>query len=89
MPTINPSLSNLFCKKREAEETTKLGIILTESSREETQFADVLAVGESVFAFKANDVIVYKEYTTTDIKLDGVDYFLINQEDVLGTVTGG
>mgnify|MGYP000754726791 CR=1 FL=1 len=87
MPKIKPALNNLFCKKQKPEETTTAGIILPESSLEDTQFADVIAVGESVFAFKPEDVIVYKEYTTTDIKIDGDDYFLINQEDVLGTVS--
>lgn len=87
MPKIKPALTNLFCKKQKPEATTTAGIILPESSLEDTQFADVIAVGESVSAFKPEDVIVYKEYTTTDIKIDGDDYFLINQEDVLGTVS--
>jgi chaperonin GroES len=84
--SIKPSKNNLFCKKQEQSEITTAGIIVPESMLEETQFAEVVTVGDKVSEHKPGDTIVYKEYTTTDIKLNDVDYFLINQEDVLGTV---
>jgi chaperonin GroES len=86
MKTIQPSKNNLFCKKQEQDEVTTAGIIIPESAQEETQFAEVVSVGDGVTENKTGDTIVYKEYTTTDIKLDDAPYFLINKEDVLGTV---
>lgn len=89
MKTIKPSLTNVFCEKLKPEENTKSGIIIPPSAQDETQLATVLAVGESVSHISAGDTIVYKEYTTTDIKIEDRPYFLIDSVDILGTLIDG
>lgn len=86
MKTIRPSLTNVFCEKQKPEESNQSGIIIPPSAQDETQLATVIAIGESVFHIKVGDVIVYKEYTTTDVKVDDKLYFLIDATDILGTV---
>ena len=86
MKTIKPALTNVFCEKQKPEESNQSGIIIPPSAQDETQLAVVLSVGENVYHIKAGDTIVYKEYTTTDIKIDDSPYFLIDSIDILGTL---
>ena len=48
--------------------------------------AEVINVGSKVKDYESKQTIIYKPYATVDIKLDNQDYFLVDQEDVLGTV---
>lgn len=86
MHRIRPASKQIFAKPTEAEKTTKSGLILSDGSVDKPRTAEVINVGSDVTWLKAHDTIVYKMYTTTDIKLDGVDYMLIAEEDVLGVV---
>lgn len=86
MQTIRPANKYLFCKPEEATATTKSGIILAEAAVEKPKTAVVINVGAEVKGYSAKDKIVYKPYATTEFKLDGDEYFLIADEDVLGTV---
>ena len=86
MLTIKPSNNQLFCKPETPESKTNSGFLLLEKSKERPQTAKVINVGAGVEDFSSKDTIVYKPYATTEIKLEGEDYFLIAQEDVLGTV---
>lgn len=86
MQTIKPANQQLFCKKQEAVTQTKSGFLLTEKNAEKPQLADVINVGDDVKSFKSKDVVVYKPYATVDVKLEGEEYFLIHQDDVLGSV---
>ena len=86
MQTINPAKTQIFAKPTEKQNTTKAGIFLTDSAVEQPKFAEIINVGKDVKDYKAKDVIVYKEYTTTDIKLNGEDFILIDAQDVLGEV---
>ena len=86
MATIKPSKEYVFARPEEAQRTTTTGLILTEDAAYKPEVAVVLAVGSNVTEFKVNDRIVYKAFTTTEIKLDGTEYVLLNQEDILGVV---
>ncbi len=66
-------------------EKTKSGILLGEA-KEKPAYAVVESVGPEVKGVKKGDKIVYKEYSTTDIKVDGKDYIIVNEEDVLATL---
>jgi len=46
----------------------------------------VLAVGTDVKVVQNGDKILYKEYSTTEIKIDGTEYLIVKEEDVLGTL---
>ena len=86
MKTIKPANNQLFCKPDDPEVKTKSGFILAESTVSKPLTANVINVGKDVTGFKQNDKIIYKAYTTTEIKLDHEDYILLAEEDVLGTV---
>ena len=66
-------------------EKTKSGILLGEA-KEKPAYALVEAVGPEVSGVKKGDKIVYKEYSTTEIKMDGKDYIILKEEDVLATL---
>ena len=66
-------------------EKTKAGILLGEA-KEKPAYAVVESVGKDVKDVKKGDKIVYKEYSTTEIKVDGVDYIILKEEDVLATM---
>lgn len=84
--TIKPSNKILFCKPAAKETQTKSGFFIPPSTAEAPQIAEVINIGDHVTGFKSKDRIVYKSYCTSDIKLEGVEYFLIAEEDVLGVV---
>ena len=64
---------------------TKSGILLGEA-KEQPAYAVVESVGSEVKDVKKGDKIVYKEYSTTEIKLDDKDYIILKEEDVLATL---
>ena len=66
-------------------EQTKSGILLGEA-KEKPAYAVVESVGPEVKEIKKGDKIVYKEYSTTEIKLDDKDYIILKEEDVLATL---
>jgi len=66
-------------------ETTKSGILLGEA-KEKPAYAVVESVGPDVKTVKKGDKIVYKAYSTTDVKVDEKDYILIKEEDILATL---
>lgn len=86
MNTIAPAAGYLFAKQEEAETKTASGILLAQGQADKPKIAEVINVGEGITYYKAKDRIVYKSYTTTDIKLDNKDYILVAVEDVLGKI---
>ena len=66
-------------------EKTKSGILLGEA-KEKPAYAVVESVGPEVKSVKKGDRIVYKEYSTTEIKVDEKDYIILKEEDVLATL---
>jgi chaperonin GroES len=79
---------------QEAEETTKSGIILAGSAKEKPQIANVIAVGpggvvdgkEIVMTVKVGDKVITSKYSGTEIKLDGEEYTIVRQSDILAVV---
>ena len=92
--TIKPLGDRVVIKNVEAEETTKSGIILTAAAKEKPQMAEVLAVGpggmvdgkEVVMQLKAGDRVITGKYTGTEVKIDGEEYTIVRQSDVLAVV---
>ena len=64
---------------------TASGILLGEA-KEKPAYAVVESVGPEVKSVKTGDKIIYKEYSTTEIKLDSKDYIILKEEDVLATL---
>jgi chaperonin GroES len=89
--TLKPLADRVVIKMMEAEETTKSGIILTGAAKEKPQIAEVVAVGpggnvdgkEIVMYVKAGDKIITSKYSGTEVKIDGVEYTIVRQSDIL------
>ena len=87
-------LDRVVLKSVEAEETTKSGIILTGSAKEKPVVSEVLAVGpggmvdgkEVAMYVKVGDKVVVSTYAGTNIKLDGEEYTIVRQNDILAVV---
>ncbi len=91
---IKPLQDRVVIKMLEAEETTKSGIILTSAAQEKPQVAEVVAVGpggivdgkEVVMEVKVGDKVLISQYAGTKVKLDGEEYTILSQSDVLAIV---
>ena len=85
-----PLGDRVVLKQLEAEETTKSGIILTGKAQEKPQEAEVIAVGpgteEVKMEVKAGDKVIYSKYAGTEVKLDGEEYIVVKQGDILAIV---
>ena len=92
--TIKPLADRVVIKMVEAEETTKSGIILAGSAKEKPQIAEVIAVGpggvvdgkEVTMYLKAGDKVLMSKYAGTEVKVDGVEYTILRQSDILAIV---
>ena len=91
---IKPLADNVVIKATEAEETTKSGIVLTSAAKEKPQVAVVVAVGpggtvdgkEVKMSVKEGDNVIAAKYSGTDIKIDGEEYTILHQSDILAIV---
>ena len=91
---IKPLADNVVIKATEAEETTKSGIVLTSAAKEKPQVAVVVAVGpggtvdgkEVKMSVKEGDKVIAAKYSGTDIKIDGEEYTILHQSDILAIV---
>lgn len=70
----------------EAEAKTKSGLYLPDNAQEKPKTAKVVATGPNAKQLKVGDRIVYKSYSTTDVKVGSDEYILVKEEDVLATV---
>jgi chaperonin GroES len=83
---IQPLADFLVAQQEVAETKTASGLFLTENAQEKPKVAKVLAIGKDVKQVKIGDRIIYKSYSTTDVKLGVDEYILVKEEDVLATV---
>ena len=91
---IKPLADRVVIKMLEAEETTKSGIILTSAAQEKPQVAEVVAVGpggvvdgkEITMEVKVGDKVLTSKYAGTEVKLDGEEYTILRQSDILAIV---
>ncbi len=94
--TIKPLGDRVVVKMAEAEESqTKSGIVLTGSAKEKPFYADVIAVGsggvidgkEVVMEVEVGDKVILSQYAGTEVKLDGVEYKIVKQSDILAKLS--
>lgn len=83
---IKPLADRVVATREEAATKTASGLYLPDTSKEKPVLAVVQAVGPDVKTLKKGDRIVYKEYSTTELKIDGKEYLIVKEEDVLATV---
>lgn len=82
---LKPLQDRVVAIKEEPLKTTKSGILLG-GAEEKPAYATVESVGPDVKAVKKGDKIVYKQYSTTDVKIEDKDYIILKEEDVLATL---
>lgn len=83
---ISPLGDYVVAQAEEAAKKTVSGLYLPENAQEKPKVAKVLAIAKTVKNLKVGDKIIYKSYSTTDVKIDGKEYILVKEEDVLATV---
>ena len=91
---LKPLADRVVVKMVEVEETTKSGIILTASAKEKPQVAEVIAVGPGAekdgklvpMSVKPGDKVITGKYSGTEIKIDGTEYIIVSQNDILAVV---
>lgn len=91
---LRPLFDKVVLKKAEAEETTKGGIILTGSAKEKPDVSVVVAVGEGgivdgkevKMVLSVGDKVIVGKYSGTEVKLDGEEYTVVSQSDILAVV---
>lgn len=83
---INPLGDRVVAVREKAQEKTASGLYLPDSLKEKPVTAEVVAVGPDATQVKKGDKIVYKEYSTTELKINDVEYLIVKEEDILATV---
>ena len=91
---LKPLADRVLLKPVEAMETTASGIILSTANKEKSALSEVVAVGpggmvdgnEVKMEVRAGDRVVVAKYSGTEVKLDGVDYSIVRQSDILAVV---
>lgn len=92
---MKPLTDRVVIKLIEAEEKTKTGILLTASAQEKPQIAEVVAVGPGArndkgelvpMELKVGDKVIAGKYTGTEVKVDGEEYTIVRQSDILAIV---
>ena len=89
-----PLGDRVVLKQLEAEETTKSGIVLPGQAQEKPQQAEVVAVGpggmvdgkEVKMEVKEKDLVIYSKYAGTEVKMDGEEFIIVKQSDILAVV---
>jgi len=82
-----PLKDRVLVEPHKAEEKTASGIIIPDSAQEKPQKGTVIAVGEGKkdepMSLKAGDVVIYGKYGGTEISLEGKDYIIMREDDIL------
>ena len=88
---LRPMADNILLKQTEAEETTSSGIILATTNKEKPAIYEVVSAGpgtkDVTVTVKPGDKVVVGKFIGNEIKLDGVDYKFVKQDDILAVVT--
>ena len=94
-PKIKPLNDKILVKRLEAEEVTKGGIVLPDAAKEKPKEGTVLALGDgkllddgqrALFQVKVGDRILFTSYAGTDIKIDGEEYMILSEDDILAVI---
>ncbi|HEX8390326.1 MAG TPA: co-chaperone GroES [Candidatus Saccharimonadales bacterium] len=80
---ITPLADRVVATKEEAKQKTVSGLYLPDSAKEKPVSAVVAAVGPDAKGVKKGDRIVYKQYSTTELTVDGTEYIILKEEDIL------
>jgi chaperonin GroES len=87
---FTPLADRVLLQPAEADETTAGGIIIPDTAKEKPQRGTVIAVGtgkvDEPLTVKEGDVVLYGKYSGTDISLEGNDYLIMRESDILAII---
>ncbi len=87
---IKPLADRVLVQPLEAETTTASGIIIPDNAKEKPQKGKIVATGpgtkDNPITVKVGDTVLYGKYSGTELKLDGKDYLMMRESDLLATV---
>jgi chaperonin GroES len=87
---IKPLADRVLVEPQAAEEKTKSGIIIPDSAKEKPQRGKVVAAGpgskDEKMEVKVGDVVLYGKYAGTELSVDGKDYLIMRQSDILAVI---
>jgi chaperonin GroES len=95
MINIRPLYDRIVVKRIDEQETTRNGIVIPDSAQEKPQEGEIMAIGKgkrledgTVVALdvKAGDRILFGKYSGNEIKLEGIEYIIMREDDVLGVL---
>lgn len=84
--SIKPLGDRVVATKVETQSQTASGLFLPSEAKEKPVVAKIEAIGKDVKGVKVGDQIIYKEYSPTELKLNGTEYLIIKEEDILATL---
>ncbi|MCX8084921.1 MAG: co-chaperone GroES [Calditerrivibrio sp.] len=95
MASIKPLQDRVLVKRLDAEEKTASGIIIPDTAKEKPQEGEVIATGPGKvlengtrieLTVKAGDKVLFSKYAGTEVKIDGVEYLIMREDDILGII---
>jgi chaperonin GroES len=96
-PKVKPLNDKVLVKRLEAEEVTRGGIVLPDTAKEKPKEGEVLALGDgrllddgkrAPFQVAVGDRVLFSSYAGTEIKIDGEEYLILGEDDVLAVIEG-
>lgn len=95
---VKPLGDKLIVQRSEAADRTESGIYLPESAKDKPKEGKIMAVGNGnlnretgeylPFTVKKGDRVIFSSYAGTEIKIDGAEYLIMTEDDILGTIDG-
>ena len=83
---FRPLGKKVLVQRTEVESKTASGIILVDSAKEKPNTAEVKAIGGEITEIKVGDTIVFEQFRGTEFTLEGVDYLVLEQENIIGVM---
>jgi chaperonin GroES len=84
---LKPLADRVVVERMEQEARTASGIVLPETSKEKPEEGVIIEIGKDVKEVKKGDQIVFGKYSPTEVKVDGRDYLIIKEEDILAVIS--
>lgn len=83
---LKPLADRVIIKRLETEEKTASGIVLPDSAKEKPEQGEVLATGKDVKEIKKGDKVIFSKYSPSEVKVDGTEYLIVKEEEILAIV---
>lgn len=93
--TISPLHDRILLKRLESEQTTAAGLIIPDTAKEKAQYAQVVATGpgkvtadgkRQAIGVTVGDKVIFGKYSGTEIKLEGQEYLIVKEDEILGII---